>query len=90
MSPNCVNPQAGLLGDVLFEVNRGGQNGWGIMNFVGNAQEWVTGPSGGYEARGGAYTDRLGSCKIETARSHAGDADKITGFRLVRELGEDA
>jgi serine/threonine protein kinase len=34
MSPNCVNPQAGLLGDELFEVNRGGQNGWGIMNFL--------------------------------------------------------
>ena len=90
MSPNCINPQAGLLGDELFEVNRGGQNGWGIMNFLGNAQEWVTDPSGGYEARGGAYTDRLGSCKIETARSHTGAADKITGFRLVRELGEDA
>ncbi len=90
ISPNCINPQAGLLGDELFEVNRGGQNSWGIMNYVGNAQEWVVSPSGGYAARGGAYTDRLGSCKISLSRPHAGNADKETGFRLVRELGEGA
>ena len=76
--------------DALFEVNRGGQNSWGIMNYVGNAQEWVIGPSGGYEARGGAYKDRLGTCKIELSRPHAGDADNLTGFRIVRELGGDA
>jgi serine/threonine protein kinase len=90
VSPNCINPQAGLLGDDLFEVNRGGQNAWGIMNYRGNAQEWVIGPSGGYEARGGAYNDRLGTCEIELSRPHAGNADEVTGFRLVRELGEDA
>jgi len=90
ITPNCINPQAGLLGDDLFEVNRGGQNAWGIMNYVGNAQEWVIGPSGGYEARGGAYKDRLGTCKIELSRPHAGNADAVTGFRVVRELGEDA
>jgi serine/threonine protein kinase len=90
ISPNCINPQAGLLGDALFEVNRGGQNSWGIMNYVGNAQEWVIGPSGGYEARGGAYKDRLGTCKIELSRPHAGGADKLTGFRIVRELGGGA
>ena len=90
ISPNCVNQQAGLLGDELLEVNRGGQNKWGIMNYVGNAQEWVIGPSGGYEARGGSYKDRLGNCKIELARPHAGGADEATGFRLVREIGESA
>ena len=90
VSPNCINPQAGLLGDALFEINRGGQNSWGIMNYVGNAQEWVIGPSGGYEARGGAYKDRLGTCKIELSRPHDGNADKLTGFRVVRELGGGA
>jgi len=90
ISPNCITPQAGLLGDDLFEVNRGGQNSWGIMNYLGNAQEWVIGSSGGYEARGGAYKDRLGACKIELSRPHAGDADNLTGFRIVRELGGDA
>jgi serine/threonine protein kinase len=90
ISPNCINPQAGLLGDELFEVNRGGQNAWGVMNFVGNAQEWVVGPSGGYQARGGAYKDRLGACTIELSRPHTGNADRLTGFRLVRELGEGA
>ena len=89
MSPNCINPQAGL-GDVLLEVNRGGQNAWGIQNFVGNAQEWVVGPSGSYEARGGAFNDRLGTCGIGLSRPHAGNADGVTGFRLVRELGEGA
>jgi hypothetical protein len=90
ISPNCINPQAGLLGDELFEVNRGGQNAWGVMNYVGNAQEWVVGPSGGYQARGGAYKDRLGACTTEFSRPHTGSADQLTGFRLVRELGEDA
>jgi hypothetical protein len=90
ISPNCINQQAGLLGDELLEVNRGGQNKWGIMNYVGNAQEWVIGPSGGYEARGGSYKDRLGTCKIELTRPHAGGADEATGFRLVREIGESA
>ena len=90
ISPNCINQQAGLLGDTLLEVNRGGQNAWGMMNYVGNAQEWVLGSSGGYEARGGSYKDRLGTCDIELSNSHSGRADEITGFRLVRELGEGA
>ena len=90
ISPNCINPQAGKLGDELMEVNRGGQNKWGIMNYIGNAQEWVIGSSGGYEARGGSYKDRLGSCKTSFARSHSGEADEQTGFRLVREIGEGA
>ena len=77
-------------GDTLLEVNRGGQNAWGMMNYVGNAQEWVLGSSGGYEARGGSYKDRLGTCDIELSNSHSGRADEITGFRLVRELGEGA
>ena len=85
ISPNCLNPQAGT-GDTLLEVNRGGQNDYGLMNYVGNAQEWVAGPSGSYTARGGAYRDRLGTCEIDLARPHSGTADEITGFRLVREL----
>jgi len=89
VSPNCFNPQAGI-GDVLLEVNWGSQNAWGIKNFVGNAQEWVVAPAGGYEARGGAHRDRLGNCEIGFSRPHAGNADALTGFRLVRELGEDA
>lgn len=90
ISPNCINPQAGLLGDSLLEVNRGGQNAWGVMNYEGNAQEWVVGASGGYEARGGSYKDRLGNCGIEMSSPHSGTADGVTGFRLLRELGGDA
>jgi hypothetical protein len=90
ISPNCVNRQAGLLGDVLLEVDRGGQNAWGVQNYIGNAQEWVLVSSGALEARGGAYTDGLGVCDIGLSRQHAGAADEMTGFRLVRELGEDA
>ena len=89
VSPICVNPQAGT-GDQLLEVNRGGQNSWGVKNYIGNAQEWVTVPSGGYVARGGAYSDRLGNCRVDFSRPHAGTADNLTGFRLVRELAEGA
>ena len=90
ITPNCVNRQAGLMGDELFDVNYGSQNAWGIKNYTGNAQEWVIGPSGGYVALGGAYKDKLGICSIKLARPHAGKADELTGFRLLRELGGEA
>ena len=38
------------------------------------------------EARGGGFEDAFSKCKIELAKPHGGDADRATGFRLVREL----
>ena len=84
-SPNCRNPQAGT-GDSLLAVNWGSTNDYGLKNYVGNALEWVVAGPGSYVARGGAFRDSLGSCKVDLARPHPGNPDATVGFRLVREL----
>jgi len=73
------------LGRSLLSVDFGEENGWGIVNAVGNAQEWVTTPEG-LAAQGGAYTDRAVECTVALSRRHDGTPDERTGFRLVREL----
>ncbi len=74
-----------VKGLCLVSVNSGVKNGWGLYNYVGNAQEWVR-VDGGVVARGGAYTDSLSNCEISLAKRHSGEADSITGFRLVRVI----
>jgi serine/threonine protein kinase len=73
------------LGRALVSVTFGEENGWGMVNPVGNAQEWVVMP-GGLAARGGAYSDRASRCSVAFSRRHDGSADDQTGFRLLREL----
>ena len=63
----------------------GEENGWGIVNPAGNAQEWVV-TQEGLAARGGAYSDKASRCTVAFSRRHDGSADKYTGFRLLREL----
>ena len=75
-----------IKGLELLPVNSGTANGWGLKNYLGNAREWVRGDAG-YEVRGGAYTDAINQCVIEYAVGHSGQADEVTGFRLLRELG---
>jgi serine/threonine protein kinase/formylglycine-generating enzyme required for sulfatase activity len=73
------------LGRALVSVTFGEENGWGVVNPVGNAQEWVMTPAG-LAARGGAYSDKASRCTVVFSRSHDGSADERTGFRLLREL----
>lgn len=73
------------LGRSLVSVTFGEENGWGMVNQVGNAQEWVITPHG-LAARGGAFSDVDTRCRIAFARAHDGEPDPVTGFRLVREL----
>ena len=75
-----------IKGIDLVEVNVGDANGWGLKNYVGNAREWVK-TGGGWEGRGGAYTNSMGQCDISLESRHSGEADKTTGFRVLRELG---
>ena len=67
-----------------MSVKSGKSNGWGLKNYVGNVQEWVT-DEGKLLVRGGAYTDAHSKCAISLERTHQGDKDESTGFRLVRE-----
>ena len=75
-----------LKGQSLVTALSGRPNGWGLINYVGNAQEWTRG-SGGIEARGGAFTDPMSKCSTRAREAHNGGADPETGFRIVRELG---
>ena len=75
-----------ITGHALANANSGKQNGWGLANFVGNAQEWAK-SGGSVVVRGGKFDDPLDECDISLSRPHGGNADAVTGFRLVRELG---
>ena len=75
-----------LKGHSLVNAKSGQQNGWGLANYIGNAQEWVK-TGGGVKARGGAFEDALSKCDISISKAHGGTPDPLTGFRLIRELG---
>lgn len=85
---NCEVRQNSVLikGVALMPVNTGDDNGWGLKNYVGNAQEWVR-AGDGWEVRGGAHTTSMSQCDVKTRAPHSGAADAITGFRVLRELG---
>ncbi len=85
---NCRVLSAGqvIAGHDLVNARSGKQNGWGLANYAGNAREWVRNAAG-LAVRGGAYEDPLTTCGPTLDETHSGDADALTGFRLVRELG---
>jgi serine/threonine protein kinase len=74
-----------IKGLSLLEVQVGTPNQWGLINYVGNAQEWALG-SGKIYAMGGSYQDSLSTCSTTLARASSGDASPVTGFRVVRSL----
>ncbi|MFY0665469.1 MAG: protein kinase [Natronospirillum sp.] len=73
-----------LKGDQINRVSTGHQNGWGLQNFIGNAQELVY-QNGSLRAIGGSYQDPHAECGMEFTRAHSGTADSVTGFRLLLE-----
>jgi serine/threonine protein kinase len=74
-----------LKGQSLRTALSGQQNGWGLINYIGNAKEWVR-SGDGVSVRGGAHTDPMSKCALELREKHSGNADPVAGFRLVREL----
>ncbi|HET9679103.1 MAG TPA: SUMF1/EgtB/PvdO family nonheme iron enzyme, partial [Gammaproteobacteria bacterium] len=84
---NCRVTQGGqiLKGLSMLDTRTGEANAWGLVNYVGNAQEWVRAPDG-LQARGGHFQDNLSTCAVTLARPHDGSADALTGFRLIREI----
>lgn len=84
---NCTMSSRGInKGEKLIRVTIGKKNKWGMVNYVGNAQEWVLENNRDIVAMGGAHTDPIAQCQIDVQRSHSGKADAITGFRLLREI----
>ncbi|HWV16216.1 MAG TPA: protein kinase [Cellvibrio sp.] len=85
---NCkLNSRGIQKGNSLIKVAIGQQNEWGLVNYLGNAREWVE-SDGGVAVVGGSFETPMEECDINSKLSHDGRADAITGFRLVREVNE--
>lgn len=84
---NCKLSTRGIeKGEVLVKTNIGKQNSWGLVNYVGNVQEWVYDQGRKLVAVGGSYKQPMENCNLTTVNQHNGSADKATGFRVLREL----
>ncbi len=84
---NCELQTRGFKkGEELVKFSVGKQNGWGLVNYVGNVQEWVYHTGRRLQAVGGSFQEPMGSCTITTSTAHDGSADIMTGFRVLREV----
>jgi len=84
---NCQLSTRGFnKGNELVKVNTGKQNGWGLVNYVGNAQEWVFGKGRKLLVVGGSHNTLMDVCTATTVFKHTGSPDKYTGFRVARDL----
>lgn len=87
---NCQLSTRGIeKGGQLIRTNTGKQNGWGLINYAGNAQEWVYTAGRKLAAIGGSYESSMDTCTVETIVSHSGRPDSYTGFRVVRDIVEN-
>lgn len=83
---NCRHSTAGIeRGLGLAPAASGAPNERGLLNSIGNVQEWVL-DDDEVRVAGAAFSEPLISCDISNVKPHTGEADEITGFRLVREL----
>lgn len=73
-------------GGELVTAASGKANQYGLVNHVGNAQEWVSTTSGKLLAVGGSRLDQMSRCLVTTKKNHDGSADDVTGFRVVRNI----
>ena len=84
---NCALSTRGFeKGSNLVKYSIGKQNPWGLVNFVGNVQEWVYGSGNTLQAVGGSFRESMESCTLSTSKNHSGKADSYTGFRVLREI----
>ncbi len=78
-----------VKGNSILSVKSGPSNDWGLINFVGNAQEWVLKGGTSLYARGGSFRDSLSNCDISLTRANDGTANGFTGFRVARDMGRN-
>ncbi|WP_444940195.1 bifunctional serine/threonine-protein kinase/formylglycine-generating enzyme family protein [Microbulbifer sp. ZKSA004] len=84
---NCHLKYGGIeKGAELVPANAGSSNGFGLLNAVGNVQEWGRGTDGELLALGGSRIDPMSRCLATTKKLHSGQPDEFTGFRVVRDV----
>ena len=71
----------------MVSIKTGKANNWGLVNYVGNVQEFVT-TGGGVGAAGGDWQDPLADCTTSLVRASNGAADSLTGFRVARDISQ--
>ncbi|VAW89222.1 Serine/threonine protein kinase [hydrothermal vent metagenome] len=87
---NCQLSVRGIeKGGSFVKAATGRQNGWGVVNYAGNAQELASETSRRLVALGGSHKSSMDDCTALTVSTHSGGADKYTGFRVARDIGED-
>ena len=74
-----------IKGLSMLAIATGKSNAWGLVNYVGNAQEFVT-SGGGVVAMGGDWQDPLADCSTSLVRPSSGAGDALTGFRVARDV----
>lgn len=86
---NCTVDSRGVrLGEKLKQVLSGRPNRWGLYNPIGNAREWAE-DGKALVTLGGAHTNSMSDCRdleIYVGVTHSGEADPITGFRVLRQI----
>lgn len=85
---NCLLNSRGIRkGGKPVKTTIGQQNPWGLVNHVGNAREWVVNGSS-VAAVGGSFETEMDECSVTKVETQSGKPDKLTGFRLLREIDE--
>lgn len=84
---NCTVDVGGIRrGDAPVSAASGAANAFGLHNILGNVRELVQ-AGDGYAATGGGYADPIEACTAQAQVPVHQQADAVTGFRLVREVG---
>ena len=84
---NCYLRYGGIeKGAELVATRAGTANPFGVVNAVGNVQEWVFDVENNLLAAGGSRQDPMSRCLATSKMFHGGSADEFTGFRVVRDL----
>lgn len=73
------------LRPVNYNVERA-SNFNGLVHALGNAREVVKFDKG-WLAAGGSWHDDIDNCRLNNRTAYQGQADRLTGFRLVRAVG---
>ena len=83
---NCYSNVRGVVrGEALVSVTQGSPNAWGLVNHVGNVEEWAL-ADGDPRLLGGRHTDPITECDVSTTRSEPAAPGTVKGFRVLREI----